>query len=83
MKIYKIWQKVNIYYDAYDSAVVCAKDEEDARSIHPSIRMVDWDGKISVWEDDWCDKRDVQVTYLGEADINLQRGVICASFNAG
>lgn len=35
MKLYRIWQTVNDDYDTFDSAVVAACDEEDARSIHP------------------------------------------------
>ena len=35
MKLYRIWQTVNNDYDTFDSAVVAAYDEEDARSIHP------------------------------------------------
>ena len=36
MKIFKISQAINDDYDTYDSAVVCAENEEDARHIHPS-----------------------------------------------
>ena len=35
MKLYRIWQTVNNDYDTFDSAVVAAYAEEDARSIHP------------------------------------------------
>ena len=34
MKLYRIWQEVNNDYDTFDSAVVAAYDEEDAKSIH-------------------------------------------------
>jgi len=36
MKIYLISQDVNCDYDTYDSAVVCAENEEYAKRIHPS-----------------------------------------------
>ena len=36
MKLYLISQDVNTGYDTYDSAVVSAKSEADARTIHPS-----------------------------------------------
>lgn len=36
MNLYIISQDINNDYDTYDSAVVCAEDEEDAREIHPS-----------------------------------------------
>lgn len=35
-KLYKISQSINSGYDTYDSAVVCAESEQDARNIHPS-----------------------------------------------
>jgi len=42
MNIYKISQNVNNGYNTYDSAVVYAKNEEEAKRIHPSY----------IWEDD-------------------------------
>lgn len=36
MKIYKISQDVNKDYDTYDSAVVYANNEEEAKNIHPN-----------------------------------------------
>lgn len=36
MKIYKISQGLNTGWDTYDSVVVCAESEDDARTIHPS-----------------------------------------------
>ena len=46
MKLYRIWQEVNNNLDTYDSAVVAATDEEDARSINPeSINFDDWEFK--------------------------------------
>ena len=35
MNIYKISQSINNGYDTYDSAVVIAENEDDARTIHP------------------------------------------------
>jgi hypothetical protein len=35
LNLYLISQTVNDDYDTFDSAVVAARDEEDARSIHP------------------------------------------------
>lgn len=37
MKLYLISQNVNNGYDTYDSAVVCAETEEEARMIPISI----------------------------------------------
>ena len=36
LNLYLISQNVNNDYDTFGSAVVAARDEEDARSIHPS-----------------------------------------------
>ena len=80
-KLYKIYQDVNNQYDTHDSAIVCAKDEFEAKKIHPS-------GGLSEEKDNqhgtWCMIKDVQVVEIGIADDDLMLGdVICASFNAG
>lgn len=85
MKLYKISQDENNEYDTFDSAVVCAESEQEARSISPQCL---WGhSPINKWiEDDntWCSSPDkVQVMYLGEAVIGMRSQVICASFNAG
>ena len=70
--------------DKYDSAVVAAMNANDARIIHPS--GFDWtDGDINAWEwtQKWTMPEKVSVEYLGAADESLERGVICASYNAG
>lgn len=80
MKLYLIKQSVNQNYDTYDSAVVAALSEDDAKMTHPS--GVDADMKY--WGDSWCKTPDeVSVEYIGEAPQITEREVICASFNAG
>lgn len=75
-KLYRITQDDVSGYDTYDSAVVCATNEEDARNTYP--------GQMENDGNDWTlDPSKVDVTYLGEADNSLKTGVICASFNAG
>jgi len=81
-KLYKIYQDVNNAYDTYDSAIVCAKDEFDAKKIHPwgNLNTQEEDAKYS----NWCMVKDVQVVEIGIANDALLLGdVICASFNAG
>ena len=39
LNLYLISQTANNGYDTFDSAVVAARDEEDARSIHPKLPM--------------------------------------------
>lgn len=41
--LYLISQSVNEGYDTYDSAVVCAATEDDAKHIHPSPYADGWD----------------------------------------
>jgi hypothetical protein len=79
MKLWIISQTVNRGYDTYDSAVVAAETEEEARNIIP--------GSDS-WEDarrygGWASKpSEVDVEYLGVTDRDIS-GIILSSFNAG
>jgi hypothetical protein len=81
-------------YDTYDSAVVAAESEDDARHIHPDGRSCSKDGRWVVECSDgtyidfdcesWAKFSEINfidVEYLGETD--KVRGVILASFNAG
>lgn len=80
MKLFLIWQEENNGYDTYDSAVVCAKDESDAKTMHPAS------GENIVNDEFGCWVRNTElvfVKYIGTAVKGTERGVICASFNAG
>ena len=87
MNIYLISQEVNNGYDTYDSAVVCAKDESDARTIHPSSETVSYQSFRELpnekYFDTWAGISDIKVELIGKAVKGIERGVICASFNAG
>ncbi len=81
-------RRTNSEWDSFDSAVVCAHSEEEARMIHPSGE--EWNGinkdrrKDNYSSDDWIDAKDVIVEYIGEAAQEYSSiQVICASFNAG
>lgn len=79
MKLFLILQTENDDYDTYDSAVVAAETEEDARLINP-------DGKeeFGMAYSSWCKTPDdVTVKYLGIAAEGTQAGIILGSFNAG
>ena len=97
MKIYLISQEENDDYDTYDSAVVCAENEEEARSICPDEYFQFVDG-VCIWKpldsperedknmtvNSWAiDIDNVQVKYLGEAKEGSEKGIIMCSFNAG
>lgn len=79
MKLFLIYQEYNVSYDVFENAVVVAKDEEDAKLIHPG----NYNMSIKDWKTNWCPGPEyVKVQYLGEADSSVKRGVICAAFNA-
>lgn len=72
MKLYKISQDINSGYDTYDSAVVCSKNENDARNTHfPSSDYT------------WTIPENVKVELIGTADKEIKEGIIVSSFNAG
>lgn len=85
MKLFLISQSENDGYDTYDSAVVCAPDEETARRMHPGGKPDDyWDGLCNKGWADWCSTPErVMVKYLGEAAPETKLGIVCASFSAG
>lgn len=45
MNLYLLSQNVVDGYDTYDSCVVCAEDEKEARLIHPSSFVTHYDDK--------------------------------------
>lgn len=81
MNLYLLSQDVNVDYDTFDSCVVCAENEEEAKMISPSGYIED--GEIFYDKHAWCDIEFVKVKLLGIAKAGLEKGVVCASFNAG
>ena len=82
MKLYLISQDQNNEYETFDSAVVAAPDKKTARNMNPNTGnpMKNWNSPYSTW----CNgKKKVTVRYLGEAVDDVEKGVVCASFNAG
>lgn len=87
--LYLVERTDKVTWDEYDSFVVCAESEDEARRVHPS--------GVSFFEDDmseqskryfkssWTDKIEtLEVSCIGLASISLKnREVICASYNAG
>lgn len=79
MKLWKIEQTDAHGWDTYDSAVVAAETEDAAKAIHPG--EMEWkDSSYRTWA---SSPNLVMATYLGEAESNIESGVIVASFNAG
>ena len=96
MNIYLLSQSKNTGYDTWDSCVVIAKDEEEARMTHPYYRYFtddpndeynNWNGidrSYGGWCDGgWCDAKYVSVELIGTAANGMERQVVCSSFNAG
>jgi hypothetical protein len=78
--LYLISQNENGGYDTYDSAVICAESENEARLIHPG-----GEGYSFGFNGTWASHPDgVEVKLIGTAKRGMKKGeVICASFNAG
>lgn len=87
MKLWFIHQDHNNGYDTYDSAVVAAETENDARHMDPYGDV--WNDETKVYGDKsygiscWAAPSYVNARLIGEAVPGTERGVICASFNAG
>lgn len=81
MKLYLISQSFNNGYDTYDSAVVAAKNEQEAQKLVPGFYA---DEKFYPDSGAWASSEHVTVEYIGTAKPGTKAGtVICASFNAG
>ena len=85
MNIYKIERSDEVGYDEFDSMIVAANSEDDAKSIHPYDHA---DNLTINFDNDygsWVKKAEIDtllnVTCIGETE--LKKGVILASFNAG
>ncbi len=84
MRLY-LWvieRRSSVGYDEYDSAVVVARNEKDARQIHPSGNKNE---RHDVWGwGGWAAPDEINVTKVGTAAPELKAGtVIVASYNAG
>lgn len=88
MNIYKITDDSALGFDMYDSAIVVAHDEDDAREIHPSEFVKDWESEEKEYgiDSSWVsykDRKDISVELIGKANDDAVRGVVLSSFNAG
>lgn len=80
MKLYLLEQNDNNDYDTYDSCLVCAENEADARTIDPDGNTFEENKQWSSWAKG---KEAITCEEIGEANDKQERGVIIASFNAG
>jgi hypothetical protein len=84
MNLYLIKQNVNCDYDTYDSAVVIASSEEEARTIHPDGQRWEDNKWYGCWGlESWCRPEHVEVKLIGTAATGNIGDVVVRSFNAG
>jgi hypothetical protein len=95
MKLWLISQSENSNYDTFDSAVVAAETEEEARHTYPNScdDVVRWSGSKWLWhlEDGrvfdygssaWTSPDKVNVQFLADG-YDGHAGTVLGSFNAG
>jgi len=82
MNLYYIFRKGSASYDEFEGAIVAAKNEDEAKTIHPdgSINVVDDERPLS---DTWIHPEYVKVELIGKAVKGTKQGVILSSFRAG
>ena len=77
--LYKIWQDVNHDPDTYDSAVVCAKNADEAKQISIDVFVKPYCYDYSAW----TTIDNIQCEMIGSACKNMTEGIVVSSFNAG
>ncbi len=82
MKLWKLTQSEHRGWDTYDTCIVAAESEEEAKQIHPNdISTLPWE---TMAYHCWASIPEfVQAELIGEAVEGTREGVILASFNAG
>jgi hypothetical protein len=90
MEIYLLTQSSNQGYDTYDSCVVIASSQEEAKLMHPGHDHIwvghTWKSMGNSWCFDdrtWANPEDISVEWIGTAPPDATPKVILASFNAG
>lgn len=81
MNLYLLTQDEASGYDTYDSCIVAAESEEDAKTIRADGEKIT--NKYKSY-DTWASSADkVKAQLIGTATLEVVRGVVLASFNAG
>lgn len=96
LSFYLLTQTENEGYDTYDSCVVCAESEDEAKRIFPDEYCIWNESKCGwVWKNpvdhdaecrvtDWATRLEsVHCKLIGTAAQGIEKGVVIASFNAG
>ena len=79
MKLYLLTQHAVRGYDTYDSLIVCAQNEEEAKKIRPDNRKRS-DNLRSSWRAEEIE--DVQCKEIWLANKEIKEWLVLASFNA-
>ena len=82
MNLYLITRNDDVDYDQYDSAVVAAPDEEDAKALIEQD-LDDWTHYGYVYHKKVNTKLDITIKLIGTAIDEMQYGIVVDSFNAG
>lgn len=94
--LYLLSQDENSGYDTYDSCIVCAESEDEAKRIYPDEYCI-WDESKNGWiwrnpvdpdarccVTDWATRiENIHCKLIGTAADGIEKGVVIASFNAG
>ena len=88
MNLYFLKQNENNCYGTYESRVVCAESEDEARKIHPDPYEDDsedgkwWEVDEYLRSDGWAKSPEtVEVEFIGIAKEGLEKGVVCAHYS--
>lgn len=82
MNLYLIKRNDSVGDDEFDSAIVAAESEDDAREIHPGKDTLEsWQDSTSTWIQ--YAQRDSLTVRLLAKTTSEPRGVVLGSFNAG
>lgn len=79
MKLWLLTQSDNKRYNTYDSCVVAANTEQEAKEIHPR-EQDGWKYHRSSWANS---PETVKAICIGTANDGTNAGLVIASFNAG
>lgn len=82
MNLYLITRNDDVDYDQYDSAVVAAPDEEDAKALIEQD-LDDWTHYGYVYNKKVNTELDITIELIGTAVDGIEPGIVVASFNAG
>lgn len=87
LKLFLVNCPTDLGYDTYDMFVICCENENIARKTEPTGEYEWWKNpqyqqKYFSWIKE-TEINNLEVTYLGDADKSIKKGIICNSYNVG